>query len=143
MKLKEIILFLLIFSMVLQGLTLLRITQTSYGGDELEDSLFTAQEKVGAYVAGTIIVAVTAGVAVGIVSFRAGIPGDRAFAYGLLGGILTNTLMGSSTVLTNIYKTLPADAMTSYVIVIGIFFAVLVVLISWMYVEYIMGVKPE
>lgn len=142
MKLKEIILFLLILSMVLQGLVSLRITQTTYGG-ELDESVLTAQQTMVAYIVGTMVTAVAAGIAVGLVSYRAGIPGDKAFAYGLLGGILTQTFVGSSTILTNIYNTLPSEALASYAIIIGIFFSVVVVLISWLYIDYIMGVKPE
>lgn len=141
MKLKEIMIFLLIFSFVMNGLVALRITQQSYGNEEL--GVDYAQTRLIAYVSGTIIAGIASAVAVGLISYRAGVAGDRAFAYTLLGGLLTTTLIGGTNTVTNIYRTLPANAVMGYGIVVSIFLAVVVVLISFMYIEYILGVQPE
>ena len=143
MKLKEIILFLLILSFVMNGLTALRITQTSYG-NEMDDvsSLETVEAKLIAHIAITIIAGIATAVAVSALSVGV-VKGDRIFAYGLLGGILSTTLIGGVSMLSNIHKALPVAATTGYVIVIAIFISVLVVLISWVYIEAILGVKLD
>jgi len=141
MKMKEIILFLLILSFVMNGLVALRVTQTSYSNEDID--VDSAMLNLQTHIASVFIAGIGTAVAVGMISNRAGIPGDKSFAYGLLGGIISTTLIGGVGTLTNIYRALPENATTGYAIILSVFLAVLVVLISWVYIEGILGVRLE
>jgi len=144
MKLKEIMIFLLIFSFVMNGLTALKILQTSYGSPAHQvQSLETAEAALYVFIGLQILVIVGVSIATGLLSYRAGIPGDRASAYGLLGGLIASTLVAGYSTLSNIYRAVPSQVSTGYVIVVAIFLSILVVIISWTYVEFILGVRAE
>lgn len=142
MKLMEIIAFLFIFSLVMNGLAVLRIASTSYTTSEFDVSSPEAQQSAMTMQVGTVLVA---GIAATIVSWIAlanipttsggHLPMDKIFGYSLLAGLMTVTLYGVVTTVWNIYESIPPDVQLGAGVVLAIFLGIISFLATLGYVE--------
>jgi len=144
-KMKEIIFFLFIFSMVFNVLSVLNIASSDYGNTPVGTNPTSALTLITLHIVGTIGGALAVGIAASIKIFGSGqsMPGNQIFAYGLLGGILTSTLIGALNAFVNIYNALPSDYRVPVGMLMYIFISVVMVLVSFMYIDYTFGVSPE
>jgi hypothetical protein len=135
MKLMEIITFLFIFGLVMNGLAVLRIASTSYTSDsgmsvspEQQQTAMVAQ--IGIVVVAGISVTIVSWIAFGAIPLASGgsLPMDKIFGYGLLAGVMTVTLYGTVTTLWNIFEALPSDIQLGA----GVMLAILLAIISFL-----------
>lgn len=142
MKLMEIITFLFIFGLVMNGLAALRIASTSYTSDA---GMSVSPEAQQAAMVSNIGIVIVAGLAVVIVSWVAfgaiplasggSLPMDRIFGYALMAGLMTVSLYGVVTTLWNIYESLPGDIQLGAGVILAILLAVISFLATLGYVE--------
>jgi len=145
-KLKEIIFFLFIFSLVTNGLALLAITPVGYGPDDFDPSDYNdAYSQLVLHISATIIAGIAAAVAVGVKVASSGqsMPGDKVVAYSLFAGILTVTLISVVSTLANIVNSIPMEAQAATNIFLYIFLSVLAFLITWAYIDMAQGRSDE
>jgi energy-converting hydrogenase Eha subunit H len=145
-KLKEIIFFLFIFSLVTNGLALLAITPVGYAPDQYDPADYEeAQAQLALHITGTIIAGIAAAVAVGVKVAASGqsMPGDKFVAYSLFAGVLTVSLIGVISTLANIANAIPEEAKAAASIFLYIFLSLLAFMITWAYIDMAHGRSDE
>lgn len=146
MKIMEILAFLFIFGLVMNGLSVLKVASTSYAtssGYEMDAdtqlNLITTQIAVVIVIGiGTVI---AAWVLLGNIPmmFGANIPFDKLFGYGLMAGLVTVSLFGTITTVWNIYEIMPAGTQLGGMVILSILLAIIGFLVTVGYVELTLG----
>lgn len=132
MKLMEIIAFLFIFGLVMNGLAVLKIASTSYSTSDVS-SPQTAQSAMVTQISIVIVAGIAASIATWIAmsmipTASGGVPMDRVFGYSLIAGLITTSLYGSVTTLWNIYSAIPPDLQLG----VGVMLAIILMIISFL-----------
>ena len=146
MKLMEIIIFLIIFSFVMNGLAVLRISSSSFATSDYdvsnpglrESAMITTISIVLVVGIGTVI---AGWLVLGNIPFMYGanIPYDKLFGYGLLAGLITTSLYGTIGTIWNIYEAIPVGAQTGAGVVLGIVLGIISILAIVGYIEITFG----
>ena len=146
MKLMEIILFLVIFSFVMNGLSVLSLSSSSFTTSEYDVANPGVRE--AAMVSSiSIVLVVGIGTVIGAwivmgnipTSSGAGLPMDKIFGYGLLAGLVTTSLYGGISTIWNIYEIIPTGAQYGAGIALGIILGILSIIAVVGYIEITLG----
>jgi len=142
MKIMEIILFLFIFGLVMNGLAVLRIASTSYSTEGAIAVSPEAQQgamitQIGIVLVAGISVTIVSWIALANIPFMSGgsLPMDKIFGYSLLAGMMTISLYGVVTTIWNIYASIPGEAQLGAGVMLAIFLAVVSFLATLAYIE--------
>ena len=143
-KLKEILFFMFIFSLVSQGLSILAISPTNYGGDDLSGDYYTANASFVVLIE-AVVASILSGFALSVVIMGSGsnMSGDKIASYGLLTGMLTMTLISVTKMLWNIFYSIPLEAQPAMGIFLVIFFGVLGMVVVWAFIDMAQGRNDE
>jgi len=142
MKIMELIVYLLIFSFVMNGLAVLRIASSSFATSEYdvsnpelrEDAMVTTISVVLVVGIGAVI---ASWIALGVLPLGSGgsIPMDKIFGYGLLAGLITTSLYGTIGTIWNIYDSIPPGAQLGASVALGIVLGIISVMAIIGYIE--------
>lgn len=141
MKIMEIILFLFIFSLVMNGLSILRLTSSSYTTNvdvsQPDAILIQVTTQITVVLVAGIGAAVVTWIALAAIPLASGgfVPIVKFTGYAIFAGLVTTTLFGSITTIWNMYESVPSDLRLGATVVMGIFVSIIGILVTIAYVE--------
>jgi len=134
MKLMEIIAFLFIFGLVMNGLAVLNIVSESYTTDVDVSSPDVAYNAMVQQISIVLVFGfggtIATWIALANIPTTSGghLPMDKIFGYGVLAGLVTTSLYGGITTLWNIYDDVPKDLQLG----VGVMLAIILMIISFL-----------